>query len=198
MEFGFKIKNDLLMPDGIFRAVTGNVNSYTCHFEFPECPDNFLWMCVFRQKDAVYQQVIEDGVCTIPREVLEKAEPVSVGCYATSTSGDFVRISTNWVSLTLSDGAYSEASSPKTPTRDVWEDLVFQKLPYIGENGYWFVYYPDSCSYQDSGILAKGYTPQKGVDYWTESDISDLSKTLLGGLIFSISEDGIVTVSKED
>ena len=198
MEFGFKIKNDLLMPDGIFRAVTGNVNSYTCRFEILEGPENFLWMCVFRQGSGTYQQVIEDGVCVIPREVLENAEPVSIGCYGTSKSGDFVRISTNWLSLSLADGAYSEASSPKIPSRDVWEDLVFQKLPYIGENGYWFVYYPDTCEYQDSGVLAKGYTPQKGVDYFTESDISELSQTLLGGLVFSISENGIVTISKED
>ena len=202
MEFGFKIKNDLLVPAGIFRAVTGNVNSYTCHFEIEAPTDELLWLCVFRQGDAAYQQVIENGKCVIPQEVLEKAEPVHVGCYATKENGNFVRISTNWVPIGVSEGAYLEATAPKIPTPDVWEELLFKKLPYIGDNGNWFFYQPNTAEYADSGVPAKGYTPQKGVDYWTDDDIArleaDIAKGLLAGMTFSVTENGIVTVSKED
>lgn len=202
MEFGFKIKNDLLVPKGVARGVTGNVNSYTCRFELEDAPDDFLWICVFRQGANTYQQVIENGACIVPAEVLEKAEPLYVGCYATKESGDFARISTNWVSVPLSEGAYSDASAPKIPTPDVWEELLFKKLPYIGENGNWFLYYPHIEGYADSNVLAKGYTPKKGVDYWTDSEISevkaDIAESIMDGITLSVGEDGIVTATKED
>lgn len=202
MEFGFKIKNDLMVPAETVRMITGNVNSYTCRFEFEDAPEGFLWICVFRQGDAAYQQVIKDGACIVPKEVLEKAEPVYVGCYATKDSGGFARISTNWIPIALSEGAYSDASAPEIPAPDVWEDLVFRKLPYIGENGNWFVYYPDIEGYADSNVLAKGYTPKKGVDYWTDSEVAevkaDIAESIMDGITLSVGKDGIVTATKED
>ena len=45
-----------------------------------------------------------------------------------------------------------------------------KSAPYIGDNGNWFVWNTESGSHIDSGIEAEGYTPEKGVDYWTEAD----------------------------
>lgn len=201
MEFNFKIKDDLLIPSGIFRAASGSVNAYTCRFLIAEPKDNLLWICVFKRGDKAYQQVIENGKCTVPAEVLFDEGTIYIGCYATTETGEFVRISTNWVPITVGRGAYCDATAPEVPTPDVWEELVIKKLPYIGENGNWFVYSPNGA-YTDSGVAAEGFTPQKGVDYWTKEDIAkledDIKEELLDGLTFSVAEDGTVTVEKED
>lgn len=62
------------------------------------------------------------------------------------------------------------------------------KAPYVGENGNWFVYSTESGEWEDTGVTAEGkdgYTPKRGVDYWTPSDISAIKsyidETILGG-----------------
>lgn len=53
-------------------------------------------------------------------------------------------------------------------------------LPIIGENQNWWVWDFDTEDYVDSGISAEGvdgeegYTPVKGVDYWTEADKAEI------------------------
>lgn len=37
--------------------------------------------------------------------------------------------------------------------------------PYIGENQNWYSFNPETQTFTDSGVLARGYTPVKGVDY---------------------------------
>lgn len=51
--------------------------------------------------------------------------------------------------------------------------VVVGKSPYIGENGNWFVYDDEAGDYVDSGNLAKGETPIKGVDYFDGEDGKD-------------------------
>ncbi len=55
-----------------------------------------------------------------------------------------------------------------------------KKPPVIGANGNWEVWNATTNIYVDTGISATGpagetgYTPQKGVDYWTESDKQEI------------------------
>ena len=64
-------------------------------------------------------------------------------------------------------------------------------VPKIGDNGNWFVYSQESGAFVDTGISAKGpkgeqgqqglqgedgYTPQIGVDYWTEQDQEEMNE----------------------
>ena len=54
--------------------------------------------------------------------------------------------------------------------------------PHIGENGNWFV------GETDTGVKAQGedgepgYTPQKGVDYWTEADKAEMVNDVLAAM----------------
>ncbi len=191
MEFNFKIREDRLLAGKALTGNSGNVNVYTCNFEIAE-NTNFTWLCVFKQGDRAYQQVIENGKCVIPKEVLESAGVIQIGCYG--TDGD-MRISTNWLEFCIFEGAYCEATMPSEPTPDLWETLVMNSLPYIGENGNWYVYDKVKKIYKDSGKASRGekgrpgdkgdagldgldgkdgYTPQRGVDYWTEEDIASI------------------------
>ena len=55
-----------------------------------------------------------------------------------------------------------------------------KKPPVIGANGNWEVWNANANQYIDTGVSATGpagedgYTPQKGVDYWTESDKQEI------------------------
>ena len=65
------------------------------------------------------------------------------------------------------------------------------KSPYIGDNGNWYEWNDIQQGYVDTGVKAKGekgadgYTPQKGVDYWTDSDKEEIksyvNEAILGG-----------------
>ncbi len=187
MEFKFSIKNDLLVLNGQAKGVTGNVNSYVCSFDILTDGD-LTWLCVFKQGENAYQQVIENGKCIMPKEVLEAVGEVQIGCYATNEEK---RISTNWVELNISEGAYTDATLPQEPLPDVWETLVMRTLPYIGENGNWYVYDKEKGEYIDSKQPSKGekgntgYTPVRGADYWTDADKAEIKayveEAILGG-----------------
>ena len=59
------------------------------------------------------------------------------------------------------------------------------KSPYIGDNGNWYEWDSDSGEYIDTGIMAEGHTPVKGVDYWTEADKAEIKSyvddAIIGG-----------------
>ena len=61
--------------------------------------------------------------------------------------------------------------------KDDFEDLDIGgagKSPYIGENGNWYEWDSDGEAFVDTGVKAEGYTPQKGIDYWTEEDKAEI------------------------
>ena len=195
MELKFKIKDDRLIPGGVMGINTGSLNVYTCNFEIPERGD-FVWICVFKQADEAYQQVIENGKCYIPNEVMNKPGTIKVGCYGIDGEK---RISTNWLEFNISEGAYCQATAPEEPAHDLWESLVLNACPYIGENGNWYVYDKANKEYKDSGKPARGkqgeqgntgqkgqdgYTPKRGVDYWTDEYKNEVTKSLENKLNF--------------
>lgn len=65
-------------------------------------------------------------------------------------------------------------------------DIVIKKgySPYIGDNGHWYEYDVDICAFVDTGIVAQGesgkdgYTPIKGIDYFTEDDYQAIAELM--------------------
>ncbi len=161
MKIDFKIKNDMLVLESQKETFSGNVNFYECRFDILTNKE-LVWICVFKKGDKVYQQIIENGVCLIPEEVLLKEGDLEIGCYATSDAGDFQRISTNWVSVKVSEGAYSEGTAPEIPQKDVWETLILKNVPIIGENGNWYIFDTEKMEYVDSGRTSRGEKGDKG------------------------------------
>ena len=65
---------------------------------------------------------------------------------------------------------------------DVWIDPNGEGCtfaPYIGENGNWYTFDASGEGFADSGVCAKGHTPQKGTDYWTETEKEDFVQDVL-------------------
>ena len=161
MRIDFKIKNDMLVLERQRETYSGNVNFYECSFDI-QTNRELVWICVFKKGDKVYQQVIENGKCMMPAEVLLADGNLEIGCYAASNTEKFQRISTNWVSVKVLKGAYSDGTAPKVPEKDVWETIILKNVPYIGENGNWYIYDTEKMDYIDSGHCSVGKKGEKG------------------------------------
>ena len=73
------------------------------------------------------------------------------------------------------------------------------RSPYIGENGNWFEFNDKIQSFVDSGIKAQGepgdkgqpgesgHTPVRGVDYFTENDITEMTDIVVEKAIGDIN-----------
>lgn len=171
----FEIHNDRLKSVKYPKGVTGNVNTYICHFDIAcDIPD-LIWFCVFKQGDIVYRQTIENNTCKIPQEVLVNTEPLYIGCYGTNAKDDIKRVSTNLIFFDVKEGAYSESTMPDTPTPDVWETLVSKTIPIIGENGNWFVYDMTEDKYVDTGKPSKDKVNLS--DYCTKKEVAETYAT---------------------
>ena len=60
---------------------------------------------------------------------------------------------------------------------DVWIDPNGESAlyaPYIGDNGNWYVFDPETQTFVDSGVFAKAYTPIKGEDYYTAEEKAEM------------------------
>ena len=161
MTYKFKVDNDYLSQIKYYSGVSGNKNVYMCEFDINCEESGAVWFAVFKKDDEVYIVHIENQKCSIPYEVLENAGVVYLGCYAECT-GD-KRISTNWIPLTVEKGAYSEGTAPQPPSEELWETLLKNSVPVIGENGNWFTYDMAEEVYVDTGFCAKGDTGEQGI-----------------------------------
>ena len=53
--------------------------------------------------------------------------------------------------------------------------------PYIGENGNWYTFNPETQAFADSGnkaVAKDGYTPVKGEDYWTPEEEAEMRNSI--------------------
>lgn len=160
MTYKFKINNDYLSENGHFDGVTGNKNVYLCDFEIVCDEEGAIWFAVFKKDEDIYILPIVGGRCSFPYELLENAGTVYLGCYA-ECNGE-KRISTNWIPLKIDKGAYSEGTAPQPPREDLWETLLGNSVPIIGENGNWFTYDMAEETYVDTGLTSRGERGLKG------------------------------------
>ena len=187
-KFEFVILDDRLILKSITQGYTGNVNNYICTFDNDDS-QSLAWYAVFRSGDKAYSAAIKDGQCIVPQEVLSKEGQVQIGAYATDFSDSVRRISTNWVSVDIEDGAYCDASEPKEPEHDFWEELVLKTVPKIGDDGCWYVYDKAQGKYMSTEQAAQGYTPIRGVDYWTEADKAEIKTELAADIADNLTTD---------
>ena len=190
MEFCLKVRDDILTCEGQLFANSGNSGVYRCRFDISSEFENITWFCVFKTAEDAYVSMIENGICMVPGEALENSGKVLIGCYATDCNEEnTLRISTNFVDLTVEEGAYCTANIPKPASADVWEQLAVKSAPIIGGNGNWYAYDIQSREYVDTGKPSYGIqgekgetgdTPARGVDYWTAEDTAEISAEIDG------------------
>ncbi len=166
--------------------VAGARGAHIAEFSFDSAWDGyFTKKAVFKRENMAIEQLIVDGKCVIPWEVLTDSGILLVGVYGES---DDKRRPTLWASpKTVNPGA-TEADSSREPTPDTWQQMlenIASFAPHIGEGGNWYVGEYDTGVRADGEPGADGYTPVRGTDYWTESDKAEIKayvdEAILGG-----------------
>lgn len=99
-------------------------------------------------------------------DIPKKGDPGLDGVYVVSTE---VNAESHLI-VTLSNGRVLDAGYVKG---DPGADGI---TPHIGTNGHWYI------GDEDTGVKAEGtdgHTPEKGVDYWTETDKAEIVEEVL-------------------
>ena len=154
--------------------------------------ENLSKTAVFRNRSQTLDAAMEDDCATIPQDLLSKAtDTVDVGVYGTN-SQQSLAIPTVWGQLgTVASAANPSGESAAEPTLPYWAQLKEQLdsvldtmasredmeevLRQAKESGEFDGPQGPAGPKGDRGDPgADGYTPQKGVDYWTEADQSQI------------------------
>lgn len=184
MNYNFIVENEKIKDNPDLVLYSGNINTYTFTLQFDENWTGLVKFASFTKDCKTYTVLIESDLLTVPAEVLEKAGICFFGVYATNGSDDVRRMSSERLQLEIKKGAYCEGESPQPPHPDVWEILFRKSIPVI-KDGYWYIYNPETESFENTGVSASGPAPQKGVDYWTEEDKAEIEsyvdEAILGG-----------------
>ena len=204
MEYRLKINNDYLAEIEHFDGVTGNKNVYFCKFDITCDEAEALWFAVFKKGNEAYVTAISGNGCKIPYECLETKGTVYLGCYAECANEK--RISTNWIPLNIEEGAYTDGTAPEPPSDDLWETLLANSVPVIGENGNWFTYDIIGQEYADTGFAARGEQGVQGVKgdkgdkgdtgasgHWKLLGNSEISSGTSDAIAVNVSENAFFT-----
>lgn len=123
MDINFYVQSDRLTSD-IKQPISGNVNFYRCVFVFSEEWDITAKYAVFSRSGKTYTVELEENACFIPAEVLTESGYITIGVFGTNGSeSDYLRISSNAVTVYVGTGAYEDGETPAPPTPDVWEEI---------------------------------------------------------------------------
>ena len=105
---------------------------------------------------------------------------VRFSCVAEDGAIEYAWNSSIFKGILVSTGMYNSGDVVKqyTDVLEQWKvDLSRIAAPYVETNGNWFKYDVETATYVDTGVKAEGkdgYTPRKGVDYWTEEDKAEM------------------------
>lgn len=186
----FNVKNQIIERTDKFSVVADSRNYLHAHFNLSE-----EWIgdvtAVFGFGGQFYNIVLdENSTCIVPFEVIRTPEfSVSLFC-----DGEKL-VTSNVAAVEVERSGMVNGEVPDTPAPTVWHQymsamkkIVESGLPYIGDNGNWFLYNVEKSEYEDTGIAARavdGRTPVKGADYWTEEDKAEIKawvdEAILGG-----------------
>lgn len=114
---------------------TGNQNYITAQFIFTPDWDGLSKTAIFYKKDTgTYNVYIEDGVCTVPNELMETPGTLKVSVFAGN------RRTVNAASIEIIQSGYREGLPPLPPeSGSVHVQSPDSSVPYIGYDGaFWF------------------------------------------------------------
>jgi len=140
------------------RLVSGSVNLVSCKFSFDETWDGYGKTAVFATFSGVWSVPLVADEAVIPWEALEAGRRLRIGVYGIK---DDTRLPTVYTEPLFVETGAEEGQEPGEPTQSKWEQLM---------------------AAIDSGLLKgdPGYTPVKGVDYFTPAELEEIVQKLMG------------------
>ncbi len=183
----FDVKGQEIKRTDDISVVADSQNYLTAEFGFSD-----KWSApvtaIFGYGGTFYSILLEDNQCTVPWEVIKAPFfTVSVFC------GD--RITANVVQVPVEKSGYVEGETPKEPTSDVYSKIVelseetrniAQSVRDDADKGVFDGLQGPQGEKGDTGAMGQdGYTPERGVDYWTDEDKAEIKsyvdEAILGG-----------------
>ena len=121
-QLNFEVTNQIIKRVDKFEPVEKSLNYLLASFVFKtgEWNNAPLKTAIFTtEEDKAYKAIINDGLCTVPCEVLQKPGYVNVSVYG----GD--RITTNNASVYIEASGYVEdAENENDPTSDIYDQMM--------------------------------------------------------------------------
>ena len=153
-------------------------SDYIAEFVFDDEWDGKIKTARFVQNGEYFDVVLADDRCDIPPL---KTGFIRVGVFTDSMTSTYADV---YFKASIKDGS----GNPVEPPEDVYAQLTALieggmlkgadgLTPYVGENNNWWM------GDADTGILARGYTPVKGVDYFTTEEIQQIQNEVSSGAI---------------
>ena len=153
-------------------------SDYIAEFRFDEEWNGKVKTARFVQNGEYFDVVLVDDRCEIPPL---KTGFIRVGVFTDSMTSTYADV---YFKASIKDGS----GNPVEPPEDVYAQLTALiesgmlkgadgLTPYVGENNNWWI------GDMDTGILARGYTPVKGVDYFTEGEVQQIQSEVSSGAI---------------
>lgn len=121
MKLKFFVDGQRLLKHGKSYVVADSKNYLYAEFLFSQEWATMAKTAIFKSPDEAYTVVIEDGMCKVPYEVMGADFAVSVF----GTDGD-VRITTDYIEVSVEESGYIEGETPQEPTPTVYEQLASQ------------------------------------------------------------------------
>lgn len=158
------------------KICAGNINIDGITFSFCPLWDGFTKTAVFYKEggEAFHILLNENNTCSIPPEVTDTNGLVYVGVFG--NKGE-CRRTTEAISFYLNEGIITEGK-PSEPTPDIYAQIITlcneavniaKSVREDADNG---AFKGDKGERGEKG--ERGHTPQKGVDYFTETEKAEL------------------------
>ena len=184
---------------------SGAVAMNECRFTFNKDWDNLIKTAVFKTDLVTISVLLDDNKCqcTIPWEVLETPnELLSVGVYGTDVDGKIV-LPTVWTLLgTVLDGANLGKEGTECPTPNVYQQIltVCEQTKQIAQS-----VRDDADAGEFDGEKGKqgekgdpGYTPKKGIDYYTPTEKDEFIKEIEDTLVANIDNALVNIIAQQE
>ena len=179
----FNVCNQIIIRKDSFRVVADSRDYLKASFTLSDEWKGEV-VAVFSHGDEVFHQPISQNCCTVPFEVI-KAPGFTLSLFCESEA----LVTANVVWVEAEPSGFCDGAEPQTPTPDLWQQymrkmslMIESGLPYIDEDMHWYLFDPEKGDYEDTGIVAQGEKPKKGVDYWNEEDKAEMVAAVLEAL----------------
>lgn len=179
----FTIKNRVIkcVSDDI-RSLIGDNSDYKAHFIFDDEWNTVTKTARFIQGGKYSEQIIQNNECIIPSNVLKRGN-LTVGVYTPT-------MVTTPCEIYIRESIKQENGSTAPPTDDVYSQIISLldeiKQQSLTKEEVEAIVQEYVNTHKEELKGEPGYTPQRGVDYWTSSDISAITAyidTQIGGAL---------------